>query len=546
MSKQESPPNHIPSPTPIIDPSGVSNFDIVLSGGVPRGALVIFMGAPGSGKTTLANHMAFAAARAGRRALILTAISEPTSKLIEHLRAYTFFDPDLIGDMVQFMSLQQFLSQGLATTSEEVIATVREAQADFVVLDGFRGIRGADTDFQVARQFLYDVGTTLSVRGTTTLITSEAEPRDPVFFPETTTADIIVDLHYDLVGLHERRGIEIMKMRGRKPLPGMHGLGLDEHGVIVYPRLEAQIAARTTHPVMLGFGSADVPDQADLSPEKKAPFGLPALDEVLDGGLTRQTSTLITGSLGTGKTLLALHFALQGVREGSPTLFLGFRETIGQLLHKADQFAMGAEIRAALVPDGKLALLRWEPVELNPDRVTQELLALIDRMGVRRLVVDSVAELQRAVVESSGVSRVPNYLGALLAALRARDITTLFVLESRKVIAADLDLSADVLAILAENLLLLQQVTYGAQLHRVLSVLKTRFAAHDALLREFRITAPAGIQVLAPLESDPDVLAGIARQQGELVNTRPQHLAPQQPGGMKPMAAHDENTPQNK
>ena len=87
------------------DPTGVPNLDRVLGGGLPRGALVLVVGAPGSGKTTLALQMAFAAARAGRRVLILTALSEPTSKLIGHLRTFTFFDEDLLGDAIQVLSL---------------------------------------------------------------------------------------------------------------------------------------------------------------------------------------------------------------------------------------------------------------------------------------------------------------------------------------------------------------------------------------------------------------------------------------------------------
>jgi circadian clock protein KaiC len=58
---------------------------------LPRGALIIIGGPPGSGKTTLANQIAFAAAHAGRRATVVTAISEPTSKLITHLRSFTFW-----------------------------------------------------------------------------------------------------------------------------------------------------------------------------------------------------------------------------------------------------------------------------------------------------------------------------------------------------------------------------------------------------------------------------------------------------------------------
>jgi KaiC/GvpD/RAD55 family RecA-like ATPase len=224
------------------DPTGVPNLDDVLGGGLPRGSLAIIVGPPGSGKTTLANQMAFAAARMQRKAMVFTALSEPTSKLIAHLRTFSFFDPELIGDRVQFLSLQQFLTNGLVATGEEMIATAHRAGAGLVVLDGFRGIRGVDVDQQAARRFLFDVGTTLSTLGTTTIITSEADARDPSFFPEATTADVIIGLHYDLRGVRQWRNVEIIKMRGAAPLNGLHGFGLTNDGVVVYPRLEARIA----------------------------------------------------------------------------------------------------------------------------------------------------------------------------------------------------------------------------------------------------------------------------------------------------------------
>lgn len=53
---------------------------MVLGGGLPRGALVIIVGPPGSGKTTLANQMAFAAARAGQRAMVEDEIASPANR----------------------------------------------------------------------------------------------------------------------------------------------------------------------------------------------------------------------------------------------------------------------------------------------------------------------------------------------------------------------------------------------------------------------------------------------------------------------------------
>ncbi len=118
------------------------------------------------------------------------------------------------------------------------------------MLDGFRGVRGALPDPQAAREFLYSVGTQLGVLGITMLITSEAEPRDPAFFPEATTADVIIGLHYGIEGVRQRRAIEAVKARGAQPLPGLHGLRLTRGGIMIYPRLEAQIAATYMDPKM--------------------------------------------------------------------------------------------------------------------------------------------------------------------------------------------------------------------------------------------------------------------------------------------------------
>ncbi len=487
-----------------LEPTGVPQLDLVLGGGIPRGALVILLGPPGSGKTTLASQMAFAAARRGRRVLFLTALSEPTIKLLEHLQGYRFFDRDLIGSDVQVFSLQQFFSQGGATMSQEIIAAVRQTQANMVILDGFQAMRDFEPDVATSRQLLYNLGTRLSLQGTTTLITTEASPRDPASFPEMTTADALIGLYYTLEGVRALRGLEILKVRGQALLPGRHSLILSEEGAQVFPRLETGIQRSTFE----GWTT----DTSSTTLQERATFGLKELDRLLGGGLTRKTSTLLAGSLGTGKTLLALQFALNGVSNGEPTLFLGFRETEEQLIQKANTFGLGERLRS-VASSGSLVFQRWEPIEVDPDHVATDLLSALDQTGVRRVVIDSIAELERAVVESSGTARVSNYMAALLAAFRTRGITLLAIKETSKVVTTQLDFSADALAILAENVLLLQQLAYRGQLHRVLSVLKMRFSSHDYSLREFVIEPPEGIHVLAPGETGRELLVGLTEQQ---------------------------------
>lgn len=476
-----------------IDPTGVPGLDAVLGGGLTQRALALICGAPGSGKTTLSSQIAVTAAQNGRRALILTALAESTTKLIEHLRTYTFFDADLLGTNLQILSVGQYIEDNLAHAADELVKLVRAERATLVVIDGFDGMRGIDPDPQATRRFLYTVGGALSALGATTLVTSVAAPLSGAFAPQATIADAIVRLDYTLAGMRERRTLEAVKIRGAALLPGLHALTLDVDGARVYPRLEARVAMGRRSGGRGGLVMRDHPTEHDAKATGViAPFGVPALDALLGGGLSG-TTTLLTGEIGTGKTLLGLHFALAGVDRGEHTVVLCFRESRGELLQRADAFAVGARLRQALASGDRLTLLDVDvpPVELNPDLVADELLDIIDRTGARRLVVDSLVDLERAVIAVSGPERVVDYLSALGVALRDRQVSALFIKESRGTRSDATDV--DALGPRIDNLLALTQDESSGNLQRDLLIVKTRFTAHDGAHHHFVIQAPDGL-----------------------------------------------------
>lgn len=406
--------------------TGIPALDTILCGGLLKGTLAVVLGVPGSGKTTLAGHLAFAAARAGRKALILTALSEPTSKLITHLRAFAFFDVDLLVDQVQVLSLQQALPNGLKATGDDILGMVRQFRANMLILDGFRGMREteADLDQLAGRQFLYRLGTTLSALGVTTIVTSEADPRDPAFFPEMTTADVILGLHYAVRGVRHVRGFEVIKARGAAPLPGLHAFAIGDSGAEITPQLEALVAAEHIDP-----RNAAIPTAALR--RERVPTGVPGLDDLLGGGGWRGQFTLLTGPPATGKTLLSLAWAKAAITASERVVFVSLRATQAELAFLAAPYAWGEHVQAAWQPDRPIALLDPVSQAVDPDQLAAALLARITATGAQCVVIDGIEVLEGIIGRNGDSGRLEPYFTALRTALRARNVTTLVTRQTR-------------------------------------------------------------------------------------------------------------------
>lgn len=494
----EAAPNAVP-----LDSTGVPGLDQVLGGGIQRGSLVILAGPPGGGKTILAHHMAFSAARAGRHTTILTAFSEPTNKLIAHMRPFAFFDPELLGQTLDVLSIQQLLRQGLDAAANEIIATVRASQAHLVILDGFRGVRETAAFPDEARRFIYEVSNRLSLLGITLVLTSEAVVRDAAFFLEATTADVLLGLAFDAVGARERRTLEVLKARGAAPLSGLHTLTIGGEGVTIFPRLEARVTRTAGINRSLSFAGEQVAAATgtawhDRKPDEPIPTGVPGLDTLLDGGLVPGTSVLAVGERGAGKTLLGLQFALQSIRTGERSLFVGFRETADQLTRKARAFQWGQEF-AEGIASGKISVLRTPPVELRADVLADHLLALLDTARARRLVVDEIGEFERELTTLGYANRSYDFLAALLEALRARGVTALFTdhwtAGRRSLLASEQDPAAE----LVETLLWLRYTPRSARSRRALTVVQTSLSSSVRGWHGVAIESPEGLTVLGPV-----------------------------------------------
>src|SRR3984885_7243227 len=104
--------------------TGVAGLDVVLDGGLEPGAVVVVAGAPGTGKTILAQQIGFAAGTAEHRCVYYTTVSEPHTKLVRHLEQFAFFAPQALGTRVEHIHLGDFLQPGRRDGLQDMIAEI--------------------------------------------------------------------------------------------------------------------------------------------------------------------------------------------------------------------------------------------------------------------------------------------------------------------------------------------------------------------------------------------------------------------------------------
>ena len=132
---------------------------------------------------------------------------------------------------------------------------------------------------------------------------------------------------------------------------------------------------------------------------EKAPTGIEGLDEVTLGGLPKGRPTLLCGSAGCGKTLIAMTFLVNGAAKyGDPGVFMSFEERSGDLA--ANVASLGYDLDA-LIADKQLVIdhVRVEPSEIEVsgefdfEPLFVRLGYAIDQVGAKRVVLDTIEAL---------------------------------------------------------------------------------------------------------------------------------------------------------
>ena len=163
----------------------------------------------------------------------------------------------------------------------------------------------------------------------------------------------------------------------------------------------------------------------------KCPTGIKGFDQITEGGLPKNRTTLISGSAGSGKTLWGIDFLINGaLHYNEPGIFMSFEETEDELYK--DVASLNLDLRG-LVSQRKI-LLEYvllerrdiQETDFNLEGLLIRLEQAIDSIGAKRVVLDSIESLFAGLTDA-GILRLE--IKRLFRWLKGKHVTAIITGE---------------------------------------------------------------------------------------------------------------------
>jgi circadian clock protein KaiC len=417
--------------------------------------------------------------------------------MLRYQQQYTFFDLSLLPGSIRFINLSQVvLEKDLGAVLDEITKEVTKSNPAVVVVDSFRTMVRGPQDGMDLQAFIQRLALFLaSWQATTFLIGEYAEDelRDNSIF---TVADGLLWLRQTTERNSIVRKLQIIKLRGQASVPGLHTFRITSAGVQAFSRTFGLTAGRRN---ALGL--------------KRLSFGIPEMDKMLDGGVREGDSVLVAGSSGTGKSVLATQFIAEGIRQGESGIVAVFEERPQAYAERAATLGLDLEKPQS---DGKLEILYLRPLDLSVDETMHSILSAVQKVGAKRLVIDSLAGFEMAL--SPGFrADFRESLYRMIFALTGIGVTILSTVEVDESFT-EFPFSTYSISFLTDDIIRLRYVSIDGQLRKIMTVIKMRGGNHAKDIREYEITSQGVVLLNTRLTEYQGLIGGLPVHTGRVAH----------------------------
>ncbi len=498
--------------------TGISGFDEITFGGLPRERPTLVCGEAGCGKTLFAMEFLVRGAVEFKEAGVFVAFEEKAAELSVNV-ASLGFDLDKLTaqnkirvdhvhiERSEIEETGEYDLEGLFIRLNHAIDSIG---AKRVVLDTIENLFSGLSNQGILRAELRRLFEWLKTKKVTAVITGEKGEgtltREGL---EEYVSDCVIVLDHRVENQISTRRLRIVKYRGSVHGTNEYPFLIDNDGISVLPvtslRLEGKVSAQ------------------------RISSGIPTLDIMLAGkGFYRGSSILISGTAGTGKTSIAATFANETCKRNEKCLYFAFEESSAQI--KRNMRSIGLDLES----HEKKGLLKFQasrPTMYGLEMHLVLITKLIREFKPRSVVMDPITNL----ITVGTVNEVQSVLTRLLDFLQAHGITALFTgLNLTTTFGVQND---ETISSLVDCWIQVRDIEMYGERNKGLYIMKSRGMSHSNQVREF-IISDHGLYLEDIYMGTEGILTGSARH-AHKIQMESDAVLQQQPAGKNKIKTED-------
>jgi len=472
-------------------PTGIRGLDEITRGGLPRGRPTLVSGGPGTGKTLMGMEYLVRGAVEYDEPGVFVSFEERPVDLAANTASLGFDIPSLVKGK-KLLVEQIVVSPGqIQETGEYNLdglfirlgAAIDSIGAKRVVLDTIETLFSALSNVAILRSEMRRLFVWLIDKGVTTIVTGERGAstltKDGL---EEYVSDCVILLDQRVVNQIATRRLRIVKYRGSPHGTNEYPFLIDNEGFVVLPI------------TMVALDYA--------APKDFVSTGVEDLDRMLDGkGYYRGSTTMISGTAGTGKSSLAAQFVDRRCASGERCVYFAFEESPEQIVRNMRSIGVDLE---KWVKRGLLFIDASRPASHGLETHISMMLKRVDEIAPSAVVLDPVSSFDDAGTDLDAHVMLMRTVDIL----KSRRITSLFT--SLTPGSAGDERTTVGISSLIDTWIQVRNIEQNGARTRGLYILKARGMAHSNDVRELLIT-DKGLR-LEDVYFGPDgILVGAAR-----------------------------------
>ena len=471
-------------------PTGIQGLDEITEGGFPQGRPTLICGSAGCGKTLMAMEFLVRGASEFNEPGVFFAFEESPEELTENVRSLGFDLKELEHQRKLYLEYVHIEPSEMEETGEYDLEglfirlgyAIDSIGAKRVVLDTIEMLFGGLSNQALLRAELRRLFRWLKDRGVTAVITGERGDgtltRQGL---EEYVSDCVILLDHRVVDQVSTRRLRIVKYRGTTHGTNEYPFLIDENGIDVLPVTSLRLDHESSN--------------------ERISTGVAELDSMLEGGVYRGSTVLISGTAGTGKSSLSAHFANASAQTGERCLYLAFEESPSQI--RRNMLSIGVDL-GKWEKKGLLKFVAARPVLTGLEGHLASIHKQVREFDPSLLIIDPISDLSAVGTERDAKAMMVR----LIDFLKTKQITAVLVnLNGGGGSYEETDIG---ISSIIDTWIYLRDIESGGERNRGLYVLKARGTAHSNQIREFLITRN-GIELRPAYIGPEGVLTGSAR-----------------------------------